>query len=84
MFYVATVIAFRTFWELLWRSTLLVCYKLNRFQPPRTYQFDICALLLGGYDRFVPLDKIVLYSYWKPVFWKFIDVTFHFDIVSVL
>ena len=27
MFYVASVISFRVFWELLWKSTLLVYYK---------------------------------------------------------
>ena len=30
-------------------------------------QFDIRALLLGGYSRFIPLDKRVFYSYWKSL-----------------
>ena len=34
MFYVASVIEFSAFLELLWNHTLLVRYKLNRFRPP--------------------------------------------------
>ena len=59
MFYVANVTASSVFSELLWKSTSLVCYKLNRFQNPQVNQFDIRALLFGGYARFVPLDKMV-------------------------
>ena len=45
MYYLASVIAFSVFLELLWRSTLLICYRLNRFQCPQVNQFDICELL---------------------------------------
>ena len=31
-------------------------------------QFDIRELLFGGYARFLPLDKMVLYGEWKPAF----------------
>ena len=30
-------------------------------------QFDICALLFGGYARLIPLDKMVFYGYWKAL-----------------
>ena len=63
MFYVANVITLSVFSELLWKPTLLVCYKLNRFQPPQVNQFDTRALLFGGYARFIPLDKMILYGY---------------------
>ena len=46
MFYVANAIIFRIFLELLCKSTLIVCFKLNIIQPPRVNQFDICALLV--------------------------------------
>ena len=46
---------------------LLVRYKLNRFWPPRVNQFDISALLFGGYASFTPLDKMVFYDYWKAL-----------------
>ena len=59
MFFVASVIKFSVFSELPWKSILLVHYKLSRFQPPRTKQFDICALLFHVYSRFIILDKIV-------------------------
>ena len=62
MFYVAHVIKLSVFLELLWKSTLLVRYKLNRLRPPRVNHFDIRALLSGGYARFIPLDKMALYS----------------------
>ena len=29
--------------------------------------FDTCALLFGGYARFIPLDKMVFYGYWKAI-----------------
>ena len=45
---------------------------------------DICALLFGGYARFVPLDKIVLYGWCKPALWQFINVTVIFDIFSIV
>ena len=67
MFYVANVITLINFLELLWKFTLLVCYKLNIFWPPRVNQFDILVLLFGGYARFIPLDKIVFYGYWKSL-----------------
>ena len=84
MFYVANVIPFRVFLELMWKSNFLVRYKLNRFQPPQVNHFDICAQIFGGYARFIPLDKIVLYGYWKHALWDSINVTFSFDIVSVV
>ena len=34
MFYVASVITFSIFSELLWRQTLVLCYNLYRFRPP--------------------------------------------------
>ena len=46
MFYVASVIIFSVFLELLRKSTLLVHYKLKRFLPPQVSQFDISALLV--------------------------------------
>ena len=39
MFYVANVIKFSVFLVLLWKSNLIVCYKLNIFRPPRVNQF---------------------------------------------
>ena len=45
---------------------------------------DICALLFGGYARFIPLDKMVLYGQCKPALYKFINVTFIFDVVSIV
>ena len=62
MFYVAKVITFRVFLELLWKSNLLVRYKLDQFEPARVNQFDINKLLFIGYSRFTPLDKMVLYG----------------------
>ena len=59
IFYVDTIINFSFFLELLWKSTLLVRYKLNKFRSPQVNQFDICAVLYGSYARFVPLDKMV-------------------------
>ena len=67
MFYVANVITFSVFLKLLWKYTLILRYKLNLFQPPRVNHFDICALLLGGYARFKPLDKMVFYGYRKTL-----------------
>ena len=67
MFYVANVITLSIFPELLWKLNLLVCYKLNRFRPPRVNQFAIRALLLGGYSSFIPLDKMFFYGYWKAL-----------------
>ena len=61
MFDVAYVIIISVFSELLWKSTLLLRYQLNRFQPPQVNQFDISSLLFGGYARFLLLDKMVLY-----------------------
>ena len=59
MFYVADVITLSVVLELMRKSNLLVCYKLNIFRPPWVNQFDICALLFGGYARFIPLYKMV-------------------------
>ena len=47
-------------------------------------QFDIRELLFGGYARFLPLDKMVLYGEWKPAFYQFIYFTVIFDIFSVV
>ena len=58
MFYVASVITFSLFFELMWKYTLLVHYKLNIFQPPRVNQFDIFTLLFGVYTSFILLDKL--------------------------
>ena len=57
VFYVASSITISAFSKLLWKSTLLVRYRLNRFRPPHVNQFDFCALLFGGYTRFITLDK---------------------------
>ena len=59
MFYVDSVITFSIFSKLLWKSILLIHYKSKRFQSPRLNQLYICALLFGGYTRFIPLDKMV-------------------------
>ena len=67
MFYVANIITLILFLELLWYFTLLIRYKLNRFRIPRVNQFDIHALLFGGYDSFILLDKMVFYGYWKAL-----------------
>ena len=67
MFYLANVIRLNVVLELLRKSTLLVDYRLNFFWPPRVKQFDIRALLFGGYARFIPLDKMVFYGYWKAL-----------------
>ena len=80
MFYGATVIKFGVFSELLWKSIFLVCYRLNRFRPPRVNQFDICALLFGGYTRFTALAKNGLIRLMETC-QKFIDVTVRLDIV---
>ena len=65
MFYLANVTTLSIVSELLWKFTILVRYRLNIFSPPRVNQFDICALLFGSYARFIPLDKMVFYGYWK-------------------
>ena len=46
MFYVANVIKFSVLSELLWKSTILVRYKVNSFRPPSVNQLYIRALLL--------------------------------------
>ena len=46
MFYVANVITFIVVLELLWKPTLIIRYKLNRFWYPQVNQFDICALFV--------------------------------------
>ena len=46
MFYVASVITFNVFLELLWKPTLFVHYKLNGFRSPQVIQIDIRALLV--------------------------------------
>ena len=67
MFYVANVITFSLSLDLLRKFTLLVRYKLNIFRPPQVNQFDNSALLFGGYTSFIPLDKMVVYGYWKTL-----------------
>ena len=67
MFYVANIVTLIIVSELLWKSTLLIRYKLNSFHPPMVNQFDIRALLFGCYARFIPLDKTVFYGYWKTL-----------------
>ena len=82
MFYIVNVITFSVFWELLWKSTLLVCYRLNRLRPPLVNQFDICAQLI---QRLRQVHNVILsghYRYWKPTLWQLIDVTIIFCIVS--
>ena len=59
MFYIAKVITFSTFLELLWISTLLIRHKLNIFWPPHVNQFDTHALFFGSCARFIPLGKMV-------------------------
>ena len=67
MFSVANVITLSVVPELLWKFTLIVRYKLGIFRPPRVNQLDICGLLFRGYARFIPLDKMVSYGYWKTL-----------------
>ena len=55
MFYVANVITFSMFSELLWKFTLLIRYKLSILWPLRVNQFGIPAMLFGGYSRFIQL-----------------------------
>ena len=50
MFYIANIITFSAFSDLLWEYTLIVRYNLNIFQPPRVNHFDIGTLLFGGYS----------------------------------
>ena len=84
MFYVANVITFSVFLELLWKNTLLVRYRSNRFRPPQVNQFYIRAQLFGGYTRFIPLFKVVSIYNVKPSLWQFIDVTIRFYIIYVV
>ena len=60
MIYVDNVITLSVFLELLWKFTLLLRYRLNRFRPPWENQFDNCAPLFGGYARFIPLITMVI------------------------
>ena len=53
--------------EIPWKSTLLVCYKSNIFWTPQVNQFDIRKLLISVYYRFILLDKIIFYGYWKAL-----------------
>ena len=52
MFYVSNAIKFSVFLGLLWKFTLF-------FWTPWANQFDIRALLFGGYARFIPLSIVV-------------------------
>ena len=61
MFYVANVIEFSVFLDLLCTFNLLVGYRLNRFWSQQLNQFDTHALLLGGYVSLILLDKMVFY-----------------------
>ena len=56
MFNVSNIVKFCAFSELLWEYTVFIRYKLNRLWTSRVNQFDIFALLFGGYARFIPLD----------------------------
>ena len=67
MFYIAKFITLSVVMELLLKFTLLIHYKLSRFRTPQVNKFDIRALLFGSYARFVPLDKMVFYGYWKTL-----------------
>ena len=67
MFYIANTIKLSVVLDLLWKFTLIVCYKLNIFRPPLVNQFYIHALLFGGYSRFIPLDNLVFNGYWKSL-----------------
>ena len=67
MFYVANLIKLSVVSEILWKSNLLVRYKLDIFPPLQVNNFDISALLFGVYSRFIPLDKIFFYGYWKAL-----------------
>ena len=70
MFYVANIITLSIFLEVLWKSTLLVYYKLYIFWPPLVNQFDIHGLFFGGYTRFILLDKWVFMVIGKPCLLK--------------
>ena len=75
MCYVASVITFSIFLELLQKSTLLVRYKLIKSGQHRLNQFDIRALLFGVYARFLLLYKMFQCGQWKPAFRQLINVT---------
>ena len=62
MFYVAIMITFSLFSWLLWKYNLLVVTSYMGSGIDGLNQFDICGLFFGGYDRFIPLDKMVLYG----------------------
>ena len=67
MFYKANFIKLSVVLDLLWKYSLLLCYKLNIFRRPWVNQFNVCALLFRGYIMFIPLDKMVFYGYWKDL-----------------
>ena len=67
MLCVANVITYIVVLELLSNFSSLVHYNLNRFRSPWVKQFDILALLFGGYARFIPLNKMVFYGYFKTL-----------------
>ena len=50
IFYVASVIIFSAFLESLWKSTLLVHYKLNISRPPRVNDL----IFVDCYSEFTP------------------------------
>ena len=52
MSYLASVITVSVFLELLWKSSLLVCSKLNIFRCPQVNQFDLvdCYLSVPPYS----------------------------------
>ena len=60
MFYVDSGITFRFFSGLLWKSTLLISYKLDILRPSQVNQFDMYALLFGSYSSFLLLNKFSL------------------------
>ena len=70
MFYVANVIIFSVFLELLWKPNLLIRYNLNRFQPPQvepvlyscTVVRLICQVHKTRYDNIIWLAETWLKS----------------------
>ena len=80
MFYVASVIPFIVFLELLWKPNLLICYKLNGFRPPRVNQFYIRALSVWRLRQVHTVRLNGIYGRQKTAFWKFTDVTISFTL----
>ena len=62
MYYVASVIKFNEFLELLWKNTLLVCSNLNRFRPPWVKPVLYSCTLFGLHASVVLLYKMVAHG----------------------